>query len=262
VTEPRPAHADDLLSAHLDGELDEATDAWVVDHVRGCADCRASAEDLAEARSLLRSLPSVDASPVIEGFLARHRALVRSGLLFVAVAAVVLGAIGATAATIRPEVVPDLDLLAATHLADSHAELEDVQRLSGDAGEYGAPPGLIGSGARLSRHAVYEGTDLTALVYRDGDVGVSIYEQPGRVDWDAMPAGERELVGDQLVWFGSASPVVAVAELGDLVVTVISEDRAAVLTAVGGMPEWRRRSTWDRVHDACQRFVGVFAIGG
>ncbi len=44
--------------------------------------------------------------------------------------------------------------------------------------------------------------------------------------------------------------------------TVVSDDRAAVLTAVGGMPEWRRRGSWDRVHDACQRLTRVFALEG
>ena len=74
------------------------------------------AEELAEARSLLRNLPPVDASPVIEGFLERHRALIRSGAAFVGVAALVLAAIGLTAATVRPEVVPDLDGMADAHM--------------------------------------------------------------------------------------------------------------------------------------------------
>ena len=46
------------------------------------------------------------------------------------------------------------------------------------------------------------------------------------------------------------------------VVTVVSEDRAAVLTALSGMPEWRRHGTWDRIHDASQRLTEVFALGG
>src|SRR3546814_180562 len=65
-------HPDDLLSAHADGELDPTEDAWVVDHLEGCATCRQAVGDLVEARSLLRSLPPVDGTPLIEGFLARH----------------------------------------------------------------------------------------------------------------------------------------------------------------------------------------------
>lgn len=255
-------HADDLLSAHLDGELDPATDAWVVEHLGTCPACRAAAADLAEARSLLRGLPPVDAAPVIEGFLQRHRALIRSGAAFVGVAALVLVAIGLTAATLRPEVVPDLDEMAQAHVTAAHDRLGDVRPVIGGAGDYDAPPGLIGSDARLSRHAVFEGTDLTAVVYRDGDVSLSVYEQPGRLDRDALPRGEVVAVGGHLAWFRPGTPVVAVAELGDLVVTVVSEDRAAVLTALSGLPEWRRQSRWDRIHDASQRLTEVFAFGG
>lgn len=256
------SHADEMLSAHLDGELDAATDAWVVEHLRTCSACRAAADELAEARSLLRSLPPVDASPVIEGVLQRHRALVRFGAAFVVTAAVVLAAIGLTAATVRPAVVPDLDGMADAHVAGAHDSLGDLRLVTGDAGDYDAPPGLIGSDARLSRHAVFEGTDLTAVVYRDGRVSLSLYEQPGRLDRDALPPGEVMAVGGHLAWFRHGAPVVAVAELGDLVVTVVSEDRAAVLTALSGMPEWRRRGTWDRIHDASQRLTEVFALGG
>jgi len=113
-----------------------------------------------------------------------------------------------------------------------------------------------------SGQVVFEGTDLTAVVYRDAEVTLSVYEQPGRLDRDGLPSGETMAVGGHLVWFRPGTPVVAVTQLGDLVVTVISEDRAAVLTALSGMPEWRRRSTWDRIHDASQRLTEVFALGG
>lgn len=262
MSEPRPAHADDLLSARLDGELDPATARWVDGHLAACATCRDAADELAEARALLRSLPPVEASPVIEGFLQRHRTLVRSGAAFVGVAALVLLAIGLTAATVRPRVVPDLRDMAEAHVAGAHDQLGDVRAAAGGDGDYDAPPGFIGSDARLSRHAVFEGTDLTAVVYRDAEVTLSVYEQPGRLDRDGLPSGETMAVGGHLVWFRPGTPVVAVTQLGDLVVTVISEDRAAVLTALSGMPEWRRRSTWDRIHDASQRLTEVFALGG
>lgn len=262
MTEPRPDHADDLLSAHLDDELDADTARWVSDHLAACPTCRAAAADLADARALLRSLPPVDASPVIEGFLQRHRALIRSGAAFVGAAALVLVAIGLTAATIRPRVVPDIDRMTEAHRSGAHQRLGDVRAVDGDDGDYDAPPGLIGTDARLSRHAVYEGTDLTAVVYRDADVALSVYEQPGRLDRGALPPGETMALGGHLVWFRPGTPVVAVTELGDLVVTVVSEDRDAVLTALSGMPDWRRRGTWDRVHDASQRLTEVFALGG
>lgn len=262
MTERHAQHADDLLSAHLDGELDPATDAWVVQHVADCPACRRAASELAAARAILRSLPTVDGAPVIEGFLARHRSIIRLGGAFVVAASLVLLALGATAATARPEVVPDLPELTAAHVGEAHGDMGGMRKLAAGEGSYAAPPGLIGSAVQLSRHDVYDGDDLTALVYRDADIAVSVFEQPGRLDWSALPAGDTESVADREVWFGRGVPVVAVTELGDMVVTVVSEDRAAVLTALRGLPEWRRRDTWDRMHDACQRFTSVFALGG
>ncbi|HEX4901735.1 MAG TPA: zf-HC2 domain-containing protein [Acidimicrobiales bacterium] len=254
------AHPDDLLSAHVDDELPPAVAAAVEAHVATCAGCRDAEQALRDARSLLRSLPAVDAAPVIEGFLARHRAIVRSGAGFVGVAAVALLALALNAATHRERVVPEVDAIVAAHLHAEPAEAADMDRM--ETASYQAPPGLIGSARRLSRHEVYDGVDVAAAVYRDGDVRLSVYQQPGRLDWDRLPIGSVETVGDRPVWFRPGAPVVAVTEKGDLVLTVVSDDRAAVLTAVGGFPEWRRRTAWDRVHDACQRFARVFTLDG
>jgi hypothetical protein len=257
---PPGGHPDDLLSAHVDGELDPATDAWVVDHLGGCPPCRRAADELTEARALLRALPGVDASPLVEGFLARHRRAIRLGAAFVGLAALLLTALGATAATERRPLVPDVDALAANHEEEAHADMGGMERRTKAA--YGAPPGLIGSAVSLGRHEMWDGTDLAATVYKDGDLDVSVYQQPGRLDWERLPPGEVVPIGSADVWFGPGHPVVAVTQRGDVVVTVVSDDRAAVLTAVAGMPEWRRRATWDRVHDACQRLVRVFALDG
>lgn len=253
-------HPEELLSAHVDGELDPEAQAWVSAHLDGCPDCRQAADELAEARSMLRGLPPVEAGPVIEGFLARHRRIVRLGAGFVVVAGLVLAVVGVTAATEHRRFVPDLAALTAGHVEQAHGEMGGMEKQ--DRSDYDAPPGLIGSATQLSRQEVWDGTDLAAVVYRDGDVDVSVYQQPGRLDWGALPPGELVEIGDRTVWFGPGGPVVAVTQRGDLVVTVVSADRPAVVTAVAGMPEWRRRSTWDRVHDACQRLVRVFALQG
>lgn len=252
-------HPDDLLSAHVDGELDAATAQMVSEHVAECPMCRHAEAALREARALVRSLPTEDAAPVIDGFLARHRQVIRLGTGFVGAAAVILGALGLTAATHREPVVPDVAALVAAHRAAPPDEL-DVERK--EAAPYSAPPGLIGSRVSLSRQEAYDGSDLGAVVYRDGPVAVTVYQEPGRLDWGRMPPGEvREIAGEP-VWFRPGRPTVAVAEKGDLVVTVVSDDRAGVMTAVGGMPPWRRREVWDRLHDACQRLTEVFALGG
>lgn len=251
---------DDLLSGHVDGELDPAVDAWVVGHLEGCQPCRRAVEELVEARAWLRGLPAVDASPLIDGFLTRHRHVVRLGVAFVGVAALVLTVVGLTAATHRRTLVPDVAALAANHRAEAHADMGGMERRASAA--YVAPPGLIGSAMSLGRHEMWDGTDLAAIVYRDGDLGVSVYQQPGTLDWEGLPPGEIVALGPGDAWFGPGQPVVAVAQRGDLVVTVVSDDRAAVITAVAGMPDWYRRTTWHRVHDACQRLVQVFALDG
>lgn len=256
---PPDGHPDDLLSAHVDGELDPTTDAWVVDHLGRCAPCRRAVDDLTEARSMLRALPAVDGSPVIEGFVARHRRAIRLGAGFVAAAALLLSVLGSTAATHRLTLAPDVAALAANHQAGAQADLGGMER---STRAYAAPPGLIGSAVSLSRHEIWDGIDIAAVVYRDRGLEVSVYQQPGRLDWDRLPPGDVVAVGDGDVWLGRGQPIVAVTQRGDLVVTVVSVDRSAVLTAVAGMPEWRRRATWDRVHDACQRLVRVFALEG
>lgn len=253
-------HPEELLSAHVDGELGLDDAAWVEAHLAGCEGCREAEAGLRDARSLLRSLPAVDATPVIDGFLARHRAVVRLGAGFVGVAAAVLVALALNAAVHREAVVPAVDELVAAHVDATHDDMAGVEREL--ESPYEAPPGLLGSAVALSRQEVYDGDDLGATVYRDGDVVVSVYQQPGRLDLGSLPAGGVEEVAGRRVWFRPGSPVVAVAEKGDLVITVVSEDRAAVLTAVGGFPEWERRTAWDRLHDACQRLTRVFALGG
>lgn len=253
-------HPDDLLSGHVDGEVPPEVGAAVRAHLRECSGCRSAEVELRAARAMLRSLPDVDAAPVVEGFLARHRAVVRLGAGFVGVAALALVALGLNAATHRPSVVPALDAIVAAHRASAYTDVADLDPMA--SASYATPPGLIGSARRLSRHEVYDGTDLAAAVYRDGAIRLSVYQQPGRLDWDRLPRGVTEDVGVHRVWFRPGAPVVAVTERGDLVLTMVSEDRAAVLTAVGGMPVWERRSAWDRVHDACQRFARVFTLAG
>lgn len=259
---PSDGHAGDLLSAHLDGELDDATDRWVTDHLADCPACRRAAEESATARAWVRALPPVDATPVVEGLLARHRAVVRTGALFVGVVAVVLGALAATSSVVHPELVPPVQRFAAAHETAAHDELLEMRPVDRPEFRAVAPPAMLGSATSLSRRAMWDGRDLMAVVYADEEHAVSVYQQPGRLDWAALPAGDQIVVRERPVWVRDGTPVVMVTELGHLVVTVVSEDRAAASTAIAGLPEWRRTATWQRLHDACQRVTEVFALGG
>lgn len=289
-------HVGDLVSAHLDGELDAETERRVAGHLEQCSACRQMADDAAAARSWIRSLPPVDSSTVVEQVLTRRRNAVRAGAAFVGLAAVVVSSIALTAAVIRVDVVPDVDALVGAHQAatrdlrigDAGAEfpadpeLEDapasVLDLDGMAGArrvrtVGNPysaPGSVEDGARqLDRHVIYDGEDLTMAVYTNGSVMVSVFQQPGRLDWDALPPGRRVTDG-RAAWTPEPSTdpaespqtTVMVSQIGHLVVTVVSEDLGAAAAVVDGLPDSRRDGTWERLHDACSRFADTFAFGG
>ena len=54
-------HPGDLLSAYLDGELGSAEHTAVAAHLGTCGACRGELTAISEARSSLRSLPTLDA---------------------------------------------------------------------------------------------------------------------------------------------------------------------------------------------------------
>lgn len=53
-------HPGELLSAFLDGELTPEERVSVLAHLEGCPACRTELADLQTARSMVRSLPTVD----------------------------------------------------------------------------------------------------------------------------------------------------------------------------------------------------------
>lgn len=261
---PPDGHPGDLLSAHLDGELDAELSRWVVGHLDGCAECRQAADDVARARALVRDLPSVVPTPVVERIVARRHALVRRGGVFVAAAAIVLSASALSSAVRHRTVVPAVDEMVARHDAGHRSPLNGMEETDSAGRIYTAPAALARDDVRLSRQSVYDGPDVLAVVYDNEGPGsaVSVFEQPGRVEWDELPAGGRASIGDRAVWRRSGTPTVIVAEVGHLVVTVVADDEEVAEAVVEALPSIERRSTWDRLHDACQRVTEVFALGG
>ncbi len=59
------AHLEDLLSAYLEGELDESQSADVRRHLASCSDCRLLFESLKDAREALEGLPELEPSPAL-----------------------------------------------------------------------------------------------------------------------------------------------------------------------------------------------------
>jgi len=59
------AHAEELLSAYLEGELDESRAAEVGRHLASCPNCRLLVESMKDAREALGALPEVEPSPAL-----------------------------------------------------------------------------------------------------------------------------------------------------------------------------------------------------
>lgn len=53
-------HPSELISAYLDGELDQSERAHLLDHLGSCGKCSAELEDLQKVRAAVRSLPVLD----------------------------------------------------------------------------------------------------------------------------------------------------------------------------------------------------------
>ncbi len=259
---PIDGHAGDLVSARLDGELDAATAAWVDDHLESCDACRDLAGLVEAARAWMRSSPTVDGALVVEGVIARRHRMIGTGLAFVGVVLVVLGLLAVTASVAHPRIVPEIDALVAAHEATTHAALEGMRPVDQGGSRYATPVVLGTPDHLLERTAVYDGPDLTAALYV-GDAGeITLFEQPGRVDWDRLPAGSTVRLGARRAWVRAGTPVVVVTEIGDLAVTLVSDDRRRIESVIQTIEAPRRTSTGERVHDSCQRLMEIFAFGG
>ncbi len=105
-------HLGDLLSAHLDGELDPAETERVTSHLYECGSCRRELEELSEIRSTVRALPELDAPiPLLPS--------VRRPRPWAAAAASIAAAAVAIGLVVTPAEAPalDLDSMAGQHAA-------------------------------------------------------------------------------------------------------------------------------------------------
>lgn len=252
----------DELSAYLDGELDDAQqaelEARLVDDLALAAELAA----VAAVRSALRGLPEVEPPPgALEEVVAavraaetlerpRHRgrrlvgAAVMASILAFAVAMVAVEPAVADA-------TPDVGLA-----RDMHAAIEATT--SADAP----------SDAGLSSvHLVGRGEIVHRSARPDGGTLVSMFSQPGAVDWSRMPGGEKVQVAGQEAWTAvQGDDHVLVIERDGIVVTLVS---AAPLADGGSQlldlvderaPEPDDPSLWDRataVTDGLGDLVGI-----
>ncbi|HSJ28244.1 MAG TPA: zf-HC2 domain-containing protein [Acidimicrobiia bacterium] len=138
------SHRPELLSALLDGEVSAEEAAWVATHLEECGECRAELDDLADARSAVRSLPMLDL-PVLVGDShdvvtpIRRRRLVTTITSVAAAAVVAVGALGVLGLAADAETPVDAAeaeaILAATTSLGVVDDGSDVARLLVGGGE-------------------------------------------------------------------------------------------------------------------------------
>ena len=119
---------------------------------------------------------------------------------------------------------------------------------------YVTPTRLSGSYHRVG---VYRHADAVHVLYSDGLYGLSVFEQPGRINWDALPAGEAVRVGDgrghRYSWAGGH---VVLWESRSTAWTVVGDGPVdQVMAAARSLPGARPLSTMQRVRQHCRRLV-------
>jgi hypothetical protein len=118
-----------------------------------------------------------------------------------------------------------------------------------------APAALEGGYERVG---VYRRGAVVQVVYGDGVYGLSVFEQPGQLDWDALPAAGRPAIVDghparSYVWPGGG---LITWEAGGSTFTVIGDGLpSAVLAAAASMRTARALSTLQRVRQTARELV-------
>jgi hypothetical protein len=260
-------HPGDLLSAWLDGEVDEASAAGVAAHVAACEACAAELDALRSARAALRSLPVVD--PPL-GFFERlpGRGPTRWAASMAAASAAAAFLVVGVGGTAVERVAPALGDRAAAH-ADQAESLPAAGTVSVGRGPGGGPavagfdvaapfaaPDAMSGGYRRVA-AGWEG-DALHVVYDDGGSHLSLFEEVGRVDWDAMPPGQPVRVGGGVGrLYGVPEGQVLVWEAGDLVYTAVGDSPQALLAMAAGVGPPRELTLAQKLRRACRAAVDV-----
>ncbi len=282
----------ELLSSFLDGELTPAETAEVRAFVDRHPDAQLELEGLAQVRSWVHDLPPVD--PPF-GFYERmlqpqkrsRRLGTKLGAAVGAAAAAVVLLVGVTPLTDR--VAPPVNAYAERHM-HMVAPAADPATVPGTEPGMTAPAPTVPAASRpgaesftampaddLDRHGVpavlvtgyrrmggYVGDGgVMHLMYTNGAVVVSVYEQSGSVAWDALPAaGTRMQVGSMPAWdMSSDREEVLVVERGTTVYTLVAVDaHDAMVGVVTAMPEPPAPSMADRAHQASRTVVSSFGL--
>lgn len=207
----------DELSALLDDELDDGERTELEGRLAEDAGLAAELTRTAEIRSALRDLPEVDPpvgalEEVVNAIRAiehgqrrrRRRRLVGSGAAMTAVALLVVAAQVTVPAA---AVTPDLETAVGLHEAMNEVD--------------------AGGGAGLRSTHFVDGDDRVHRGFgrSDGRL-VSVFSEPGRVDWDGLGGGSWSEVAGAKAWVGTVegAGAVVVERQGVIVVVVGAND--------------------------------------
>jgi len=254
-----------LLSAYLDDEISTDERTRVESALIDDPDLRLELEGLAHARSLVRELPLLELPEHLAHNLTsrtplgpltgprrrtRTRAVALSALASVAFWGMVATSGGATA------VVPDLAGVVGAHaLAVAKPNIAEA-----DPSIMFTAPGSV-----ESFELVYAGRrgELAHAMYTDGATEISVFEQPGRIDWGRVPvAGERVEMADAQAWTGRVDgQEVMLIERGGMVYTLVASARSELAEMSAVMPG-DDENWFDQLRRASYRTVTFFGLSG
>jgi hypothetical protein len=262
----------ELFDAYLDDELTPDERAAVEELLRRSAAARAEVEGIQRVRDLVRGLPAVEPPfgffermelPRKRG--PRSRAGVAASLVGAA-AAVMMIIVGLTPGRVAPPIDDFVErhhaMLvsdpASLDVGDGYDPMSD-DRMDDTPRPFAAPEGLP---AGYRRQAVYTKPEVWHVVYSDGRNMVSVFQQPGLVDWDSMPEdGDRMMMGDDKVWVAGDDRRLVVLERSGLVVTVVGRvPKEDALLVAGSMPEPPAPTVTERIADGCRELTSTFGF--
>jgi len=265
---------DPRLSAYLDGELNPLEEEDVRRLLEVSPEARAEYEAIRDARDMVRDLPLLEPPPEVTALFraveqgsvsplvgptrkrgARTRAVVMSAVATAAFWGVV------ASSSITAAVTPSLEGAIAAHtLAPS---------LGGDAMDDAAMDDVDmpaeAPGSMKMVHVDHRGR-YTHAIYSDGVRQISVFEEPGQVRWDELPAGDEIDIDGSRAWHGSVDDYeVFVVQRGRRVYTIVAQAQPDEMKMMGdlsgAMPE-DETSLMDRVRDASHHVVKVFGLRG
>lgn len=283
-------HAEDALSALLDGELTDVEAADVRAHIERCAVCALELDTVREARELVRSLPEVEPpagwiDELITGgevirLEPRRRAVmanvivsVAAGLVVMVLAANLIGpaknAPGVTAALERhASTVSALGDIFKGNEPSRFAPDEPAPPTTAAARNLDDLPGTFDAPGRLAGYRLIEAYRTpdggVHLLYGKGKYALSVFERKGGVDWDQLPSGGARIdIADHRGWRWNDAPAngrLLVIEEDDITITIVGDQPGdAVLDVAVALPSSHSLSMSQRVTRAVAKALELFS---